>query len=186
MYGHVHLNRFPAHASHHHPARWHHRHCHLQVLDMCAAPGSKTFQLLELLHAGTDSSGPTGGYAFGTSCHCFAPCFASLSEHLKRCCLHHTYPVRTTGKRADISITAFIRIATPMVLPLICDAVHAPYGEHVASKCCFSSNAHAMGAGMHLHRMQKPIMVCQGLGQTLHRLPLHPVAQIVAVNCNIP
>lgn len=24
----------------------------LQVLDMCAAPGSKTFQLLELLHAG--------------------------------------------------------------------------------------------------------------------------------------
>jgi len=28
-----------------------HVHCHLQVLDMCAAPGSKTFQLLEALHA---------------------------------------------------------------------------------------------------------------------------------------
>ena len=31
---------------------WHMR----QVLDMCAAPGSKTFQLLEALHAGPASA----------------------------------------------------------------------------------------------------------------------------------
>ena len=32
----------------------------LQVLDMCAAPGSKTQQLLEALHAGGCDSMPTG------------------------------------------------------------------------------------------------------------------------------
>jgi 16S rRNA C967 or C1407 C5-methylase (RsmB/RsmF family) len=29
-----------------------------QVLDMCAAPGSKTFQILEMLHAGSDATPP--------------------------------------------------------------------------------------------------------------------------------
>lgn len=32
----------------------------LQVLDMCAAPGSKTFQLLEMLHGGEPDVQPTG------------------------------------------------------------------------------------------------------------------------------
>ena len=35
-----------------------------QVLDMCAAPGSKTFQLLEALHAGPD--GPEGAAGIDT------------------------------------------------------------------------------------------------------------------------
>ena len=30
------------------------RFAHVQVLDMCAAPGSKTFQILELLHSGPE------------------------------------------------------------------------------------------------------------------------------------
>ncbi|CAD7699206.1 unnamed protein product [Ostreobium quekettii] len=33
---------------------------HHKVLDMCAAPGSKTFQLLEMLHAGEPTAPPTG------------------------------------------------------------------------------------------------------------------------------
>jgi 16S rRNA C967 or C1407 C5-methylase (RsmB/RsmF family) len=34
---------------------------HHRVLDMCAAPGSKTFQLLEMLHAGEGEGGRAGG-----------------------------------------------------------------------------------------------------------------------------
>eukprot|EP00193_Tetraselmis_chui_P019235 CAMPEP_0177793138 /NCGR_PEP_ID=MMETSP0491_2-20121128/24910_1 /TAXON_ID=63592 /ORGANISM="Tetraselmis chuii, Strain PLY429" /LENGTH=881 /DNA_ID=CAMNT_0019315623 /DNA_START=13 /DNA_END=2658 /DNA_ORIENTATION=- len=33
-------------------------HPHHKVLDMCAAPGSKTFQILEMLHAGSDATPP--------------------------------------------------------------------------------------------------------------------------------
>jgi hypothetical protein len=37
-----------------------------RVLDMCAAPGSKTFQLLEMLHAkSSHGEAPDGGCRFG-------------------------------------------------------------------------------------------------------------------------
>lgn len=41
----------------------------LQILDMCAAPGSKTAQILEMLHAGTMMPTGTYTYAFDIIAH---------------------------------------------------------------------------------------------------------------------
>lgn len=61
-----------------------------QVLDMCAAPGSKTFQLLEALHAGPEP--PTGADHLGRCRVLPGCCLARLgrepgrAEEGRACC----------------------------------------------------------------------------------------------------
>jgi hypothetical protein len=51
-----------------------------KVLDMCAAPGSKTFQLLEMLHeGGSHGEAPAGGPFWGGGCGCGRACFLGMA-----------------------------------------------------------------------------------------------------------
>ena len=72
----------------------------LKVLDMCAAPGSKTFQLLEALHAGP---APATGLVIAND------------SDVQRCNLL-THQVRSSASLARISVCT--------VLACICNGLH--------------------------------------------------------------